>query len=148
MGRRQGWMKSVTGRLAMRSPGYPPYRREVERRFWLRIADGLSSDDAADAACGVSSAVGSRRWFRQGEGMAPLELVEGSGRYLSFAEREEIALAWERGEGVRAIAESLGRSPSTISRELRRNAATRSGTIAYRASVAQCRVGGWRGGDS
>lgn len=135
MGRQQGWMKAVTGRPAMRSPGHPPYRREVERRFWLRIADGLSSDDAA-AACGVSSAVGSR-WFRQGGGMAPLELVEGSGRYLSFAEREEIALARERGEGVRAIAESLGRSPSTISRELRRNAATRSGTIAYRASVAQ-----------
>ncbi len=135
MGRQQGWMKTVTGRPAMRSPGHPPYPREVERRFWLRIADGLSSDDAA-AACGVSSAVGSR-WFRQGGGMAPLELVEGSGRYLSFAEREEIALARERGEGVRAIAESLGRSPSTISRELRRNAATRSGTIAYRASVAQ-----------
>ncbi len=39
--------------------------------------------------------------------------------------------------GVRAIARRLGRDPSTISRELRRNAATRGGKLDYRASVAQ-----------
>jgi IS30 family transposase len=60
-----------------------------------------------------------------------------SRRYLSFAEREEIALLRARGLGVREIARSIGRAPSTISRELRRNAATRSGSLAYRASVAQ-----------
>jgi IS30 family transposase len=59
------------------------------------------------------------------------------GRYLSFAEREEIALLRARGEGVREIARQLGRSPSTISRELRRNAGTRSGRLTYRASTAQ-----------
>jgi IS30 family transposase len=64
--------------------------------------------------------------------MAPL-----SCRYLSFAEREEIALLRARGCGVRATARLLGRSPSTISRELRRNAATRGGTLDYRASTAQ-----------
>jgi len=42
-----------------------------------------------------------------------------------------------RGAGVRAIARQLGRSPSTISRELRRNAATRDGKPEDRASVAQ-----------
>ena len=42
-----------------------------------------------------------------------------------------------RGDGVRAIARELGRAPSTISRELRRNAATRCGRLEYRASVAQ-----------
>jgi IS30 family transposase len=52
-----------------------------------------------------------------------------SGRYLSFAEREEIALLRASGCGVREIARQLGRSPSTISRELRRNAATRSGRL-------------------
>jgi IS30 family transposase len=38
---------------------------------------------------------------------------------------------------VREIARQLGRSPSTISRELRRNAATRGGGLEYRASTAQ-----------
>ena len=37
---------------------------------------------------------------------------------------------------MRAIAGAIGRSPSTISRELRRNAATRGGKLDYRASVA------------
>ncbi len=60
-----------------------------------------------------------------------------SGRYLTFAEREEIALSRATGCGVREIARQLSRSPSTISRELRRNAATRGGHLDYRASTAQ-----------
>ncbi len=60
-----------------------------------------------------------------------------SGRYLSFKEREEIAILNAQGCGVRDIASKLGRSPSTISRELRRNAATRSGDLQYRATTAQ-----------
>jgi len=60
-----------------------------------------------------------------------------SGRYLSFAEREEIAILNAQGEGVREIARRLSRSPSTISRELRRNAATRGGKLQYRAMNAQ-----------
>ncbi len=60
-----------------------------------------------------------------------------SGRYLSFAEREEISVLHACGCGVRGIASRLGRSPSTISRELRRNAATRSGGLQYRATTAQ-----------
>jgi IS30 family transposase len=60
-----------------------------------------------------------------------------TGRYLSFPEREEIAVLKAQGAGVRAIALRLGRNPSTISRELRRNAATRGGKLDYRASVAQ-----------
>jgi transposase-like protein len=60
-----------------------------------------------------------------------------SDRYLAFAEREEIAILRVQGYGVRAIARKLGRAPSTISRELRRNAATRSGGLEYRATTAQ-----------
>ena len=60
-----------------------------------------------------------------------------SARYLSFVEREEIALLRAQGRGVRHIARQLGRAPSTVSRELRRNAATRGGTMAYRATTAQ-----------
>jgi IS30 family transposase len=60
-----------------------------------------------------------------------------SGRYLSFVEREEIALLRASGSGVRAIASRLHRAPSTISREVRRNAATRGGYLDYRALTAQ-----------
>jgi len=60
-----------------------------------------------------------------------------SGRYLSFVEREEIAIWRAQRHGVREIARRLKRAPSTISRELRRNAATRSGGLAYRATTAQ-----------
>jgi len=52
-----------------------------------------------------------------------------SGRYLSLAEREELAILRVQGAGVREIARQMGRSASTISRELRRNAATRSGGL-------------------
>ena len=60
-----------------------------------------------------------------------------SGRYLSFAEREEIALLRAQGCTVQEVARQIGRAASTISRELRRNAATRSGGLEYRASTAQ-----------
>ena len=59
------------------------------------------------------------------------------GRYLSFAEREEIALLRVQGYSMQEVARRLGRVASTISRELRRNAATRSGGLAYRATTAQ-----------
>jgi IS30 family transposase len=135
MGRPAGWMKELTGRAPMKSPGHPTHRREVERLFWREIVKGLSSDDAA-VAVGASQAAGSR-WFRERGGMPTFMLAPQSGRYLSFAEREEIAILNSQGVGVRAIARRLGRAPSTISRELRRNAATRGGKLEYRASVAQ-----------
>jgi transcriptional regulator with XRE-family HTH domain len=128
-------MTTLTGRPAMRSPGRPPIRRDVERTFWVQIAAGLTSEDAA-VACGVSGPVGSR-WFRERGGMPSIDLAPSAGRYLSFAEREEIALLRAQDVGVREIARRLGRSPSTISRELRRNAATRGGRLDYRAGIAQ-----------
>jgi transposase-like protein len=54
-----------------------------------------------------------------------------------FAEREEIVLLRTQGLGVREIARQLDRAVSTISRELRRNAATRGGGLDYRATTAQ-----------
>ena len=119
--------------LTGRSPGAPALRRDVERLFWCEIAKGLTSEEAALA---VSQAAGSR-WFRQRGGMPLFMVSPVAGRYLSFSEREEIALLRGQGVGVREIARRLGRDPSTISRELRRNAATRGGKLDYRASVAQ-----------
>jgi IS30 family transposase len=136
MGARRRRRSDRAGRPAMRSPGRPPAgRKEHRQRFWAAIARGLSSEAAA-AEAGVSAAVGVR-WFREGGGMPSVRLGPPSGRYLSFAEREEIALLRARSCGVREIARQLGRSPSTISRELRRNAATRGGGLEYRASTAQ-----------
>jgi IS30 family transposase len=99
----------------------------------------MSSEDAAIAA-GVPQAIGTR-WFRKAGGMPPAIFGRSakplSGRYLSLAEREELAILNARGAGVRETARQMGRSASTISRELRRNAATRSGGLDYRATTAQ-----------
>src|ERR671911_1693137 len=122
-------------RPAMRSPGRPMPARHVERTFWRLIAQGRRTEDAA-VEVGVSTPVASR-WFRHAGGMPPLSLAEPTGRYLSFHEREDLALLKAKGLGVRALARELKRDPGTISRELRRNAATRSGRIEYRATVAQ-----------
>jgi len=109
------------------------------RPFWTAIASGRSSEDAAVEA-GVSPAVGVR-WFRRAGGMPPTHLSQSSKspseRYLSFAEREEIAILRAQGHGVRAIARQLDRHPCTISRELRRNVARRHGAPEYRATTAQ-----------
>jgi len=106
----------------------------VEREFWRQVASGLSTE-AASAAVGVSLAVGSR-WFRDGGGMPTLELTEPTGRYLSMANREEIAIWQGQHVGVREMGRRLKRSPATISRELRRNASG-GDPVRYRATVAQ-----------
>ena len=109
----------------MRSPGRPEPSRAVQRQFWRLIASGITSAEAA-VKVGVSVPVGTR-WFRHAGGMPPISLAEPTGRYLSFEEREEIALLRAKQVGVREVARRVGRDPGTISRELRRNAATRSG---------------------
>lgn len=134
-GTRRQWRADRALRAPMRSPGRPQPSREVQRQFWRVIATGVTTVEAS-LSVGVSWPVGAR-WFRHAGGMAPLPLVEPTGRYLSFAEREEIAILHAQGHGVRQIGRALGRDPGTISRELRRNCATRSGGNEYRATVAQ-----------
>ncbi|GAA5064947.1 hypothetical protein GCM10023336_45470 [Streptomyces similanensis] len=80
---------------------------------------------------------GGIRWFRHAGDVNPCLPDEVSGRYLSFPEREDIAVWHTQGAGVRETARRLGRAPSTISRELRRNASTRTCKLDYRASTAQ-----------
>ena len=108
LGRSAGWMQKLTGRGAIRSPGAPSLRREVERQFWEQIATGITSEKAAEAV-GVSQPVGTR-WFRHRGGMPLFMSTPISGRYLSFAEREEIALLRAQDVGVREIARLIGRS--------------------------------------
>jgi IS30 family transposase len=137
MGREPGWGAVATGRPPMRSPGRPPTARKEQRRlFWTAIARGVTSTDAG-LEVGVSEVLGTR-WFRECGGVTPQSVFHvDSGRYLSFAEREQIALWRATDTGVREIARRIHRSPSTVSRELRRNAGTRGGTLTYRATVAQ-----------
>ncbi len=118
------------------SPGRPTVAwREDRVRFWAAISRGVKTEDAAVEA-GVSSPV-AFRWFRHAGGVNPSLPPTVSGRYLSFGEREDIAVWHAQKLGVREIARRLGRSPSTISRELRRNASTRTFRLEYRASLAQ-----------
>ena len=134
-GRRRQWRADRALRPAMRSPGRPDPSRVVQRQFWRLIATGVTTVEAS-LAVGVSWPVGAR-WFRHAGGMPPISLAEPSVRYLTFEEREEIAILMAMSKGVREIARALGRDPGTISRELRRNAATRGGKQEYRATVAQ-----------
>jgi transposase, IS30 family len=129
-----------SGRAPLPSPGRPPVAsRDQQGQFWAAIAMGLSSEDAG-AAASVPQAVGAR-WFRKAGGMPPAMFRPSSrplsGRYLSFAEREEIALLRAQGCSMQDVARRIGRAASTVSRELRRNAATRGGGLEYRATTAQ-----------
>lgn len=137
-GKRRRSDRSGRGKLSSR--GRPSAARTRELRlFWAAIAAGESSESAARVAR-LSPAVGSR-WCREAGGMPPSHLAPGSnaptGRSLCFSERETITMLRVAGHGVREIARRLSRAPSTISRELRRNAATRSGGLEYRATTAQ-----------
>jgi transposase, IS30 family len=122
--------------------GRPPVRNEIRRVFWRKIREGASTEAAA-AAAGVSESQAGR-WFAEAGGMAPMKLCEPSGRYLSFTEREEIAVLLAQRRSVSEIARRIGRPASTISREVSRNTAREMGYRGgrprldrYRASKAQ-----------
>jgi len=111
-----------------------PWPRLVRVAFWEGVRAGLGVREAAVAAGAPRTG---EEWFRQaggvkGNGPAPL----ATARCLSLAEREEIAAGAAAGRGVRAIARELGRAPSTVSREVRRNGSRRG----YRAVAAQAQA--------
>ncbi len=87
--------------------------------FWAAWQAGEFLTDA-------SSLAGTHRkrglaWLRDAGGVRPRRGRDLEGRYLSFAEREELALGRAAGESIRSLAIRLKRSPSTICRELARN---------------------------
>ncbi len=107
------------GVLSMARPSLPV---SVKLVFWDGLRAGLTIAVAARAA-GVSRAT-AHRWLRDDRQVLPtLESGSSTPRAgsLSLREREEIGFERARGRGIRAIAAILGRSPSTISRELARN---------------------------
>ena len=84
----------------------------------MGVRAGLSREEAAVRA-GVSASAG-RRWFREAGGMPPMSLSEPSesSRYLTFPERIEIFAGFQLGNSYAQIARGLGRSTSTVTREL------------------------------
>ena len=104
---------------------------EVVQVFWAAMARG-EFITAAAAEVGRYREKG-MRWLRAEGGVRPRRGRDLKGRCLTFCEREEIAVARAGGESMRSIAGRLGRSPSTVSRELSRNADRAGG---YRATTA------------
>ena len=92
---------------------------EKQARFWVLMSQGSTLQAACDAV-GVNRRTG-RHWRQVTGGQVPRRKPEPSGRFLSLEDRLQIADLHLAGSGVRAIAAQIGRSPATVSRELRRN---------------------------
>jgi IS30 family transposase len=114
--------------------GRPPAPRDARLRFWEGVRAGLGPGEAA-AAAGLGWRTG--RWFAEAGGVKANGPGPVSGRYLSLAEREEIAVGLAAKKPVRQIARELGRPASTVSREITRNSSPGG---SYRATAAQARA--------
>ncbi|MDP9255058.1 MAG: IS30 family transposase [Actinomycetota bacterium] len=104
-------------------------RDEIEHRV---VAGETEVEVAAAVGCDPRTVI---RWITRSGGVRSYERRR-SQRALSLPEREEIALAVERGESGVAIAARLGRATSTVTRELARNGGRRG----YRAARADARA--------
>jgi transposase, IS30 family len=122
--------------------GGPPAPRVVRERFWERVRSGLGVRDAGLAA-GVSESK-AWAWFKAAGGVKGLGAGPVSGRFLSVAEREEIAVGLAAGLSLTAIAARLGRAVSTVSREVARNS---RGGEHYRAGAGGAAEGREAGGE-
>jgi IS30 family transposase len=118
--------------VAVVKHGRPAAPRALQAQFWEGIRSGLGIVEAGRAA-GVGREI-AFRWFKKAGGVKSNGPRPAGGRYLAVREREEIAVGLAAGESVRAIAARLGRAPSTVSREIRRNS---RGRRHYRALAAQ-----------
>jgi IS30 family transposase len=107
-------------------------QKQMARRL---KAKGLSLKAIArDLSCSLDLVTTSVYFQREGTGR-PDGWTPAPGR-LSAEEREEILIGLARGESMSAIARSLGRAPSTVTREVAAN----GGTDRYGAWRAHCRA--------
>ncbi len=142
----------TSSRRVKKGPGRRPQSAKRQRFMELR-ARGWSIRAAAREV-GVSRSAGANwarghKVYRNGvvvgfvAPLDPLAVRQISSRYLSQSERIEIADLRQSGLSLRVIASRLGRAPSTISRELRRNAAAGRGYRPFdahrRATVRRAR---------
>ena len=94
--------------------------REELRSFWLLVRAGADFESAAEGLGRVGSA--GWRWAQQAGGVCPDYVIHPpGGRYLSLEERIQILVGLKLGSSIREIAKGLGRSPSTVLREIRKN---------------------------
>ena len=94
---------------------------EKERLYWDLLASGLGTVEACRQA-GIGRRTG-LRWRRENGGIRPERgrcRTHDVGPVPLLFERERVQTLAAQGAGVREVARRLGRSPSTISRELRR----------------------------
>jgi IS30 family transposase len=102
--------------------------------LWERWKNGQCVADIA-RALGRRNKSGVYRILAHDGGIVPMPRRRAAGS-LRLEEREEISRGIAAGGLIRQIARDLGRSPSTVSREVRRN----GGSLAYRASQADGRA--------
>jgi IS30 family transposase len=114
-------------------------RLVLEDDYWKLILDGVPTVEAC-RHLGIGRKTG-YRWRAEAGGLPPGRVSEEtrSSRYLSLLERQRMATLRERGHGVREIARRLGRSPSTVSRELRRHLKPHDKGV-YDADLAHARA--------
>jgi IS30 family transposase len=105
------------------------YTESQKALMWERWRQGESLHQIAQLFDRHHSAV--QGILSESGGIQPAERRR-SRLALSLGEREEISLALVAGQSIRSIALFLGRAPSTISREIKRN----GGPECYRASQA------------
>jgi IS30 family transposase len=101
--------------------------------LWRRWKNGQSLSDIARA---LSKPPGSVHGYLALQGGIAPATRRRAARSLSTSEREEISRGLSSGAGVRGIARLLGRSASTVSREISRN----GGAARYRATTADRRA--------
>ena len=96
-------------------------RLDLEAEYWRLLQSGVGTVEACKLV-GIGRKTG-YRWRAENGGLPPERVPEAehSGRYLSLLERKRIATLRERGLTMTEIASRIGRSTSTVSRELRRN---------------------------
>jgi IS30 family transposase len=116
----------------MARTGRPGLSAEQKRELWIRWKDGQSLSDIGRA---LGKHAGSVFGVLQAQGGIAPPLRKRSARALTLEEREEISRGLVAALSLRQIAAQLGRSPSTISREIGRN----GGRMKYRAMAADSR---------
>jgi IS30 family transposase len=105
------------------------YSEAQKAMMWDRWRRGESLHDIAELFDRGHSSI--QRILSETGGIRPAQRVR-SRCALSLSEREEISRGVVAGRSMRSIAASLGRAPSSVSREIRRN----GGCHGYRASSA------------